>query len=264
MPQWKIDEEKRKAKERRDTYLPGVNILAQGGFIVFDQEFERGNSTASCAKSKIRRDQWDKAVRFMKNSKEKVCLLVLGSNDFKNFLIKEGKWLELGRGAEEKWSRLSVEKQIYFSGNSSGDILCKKTRQFIQKKVEEYVRKILVVIRNSGFEVILHSSLLERDWESCGVKNLDILFAHINSYLNRFLLKLNREGGVENKFGKIILFKFVNVAEQYFVAKREGRLASIFRESEFCRDGRTHRAQDALNVVAGIYNKEITEALKVV
>ena len=260
----RLMEEKKKAKKLKETHLPEVEILAQGGFIVFNDEFERGDSARSAEKSQIRVKQFNRALDFIQNSDKKVCLLVLGSNDFKNFVIKNGEWLPLGKGAVRKWSNLSLNKQVYFSYDSAGHILCREIRQFIEEKVGEYMRIILSMLRDSEFEFILHSSLLEREWENCNVPHLDILFAHINCYLNKQLLSLNRKAEIQNRFGKIVKFKFVNVAYQYFEAKREGVLNSIFREPESWSEGRTHRSETALIELAKIYRKEIIQALKVV
>ena len=258
----KLAKARKQARDLKNTYLPDLEILAQGGFVLMDPVFGMGDSLRVSPRPGNRIRQYKKARESILESKERVGLLVMGTNDFKHFLVKNGKWLGLGQGAVKKWEKLTLSQQVNFSRNKSGDVVCKETRLHIESQVQNYIRQLLVLLQGCSFECILHSSLLERDWDACGVRNLDIFFAHINAYLKKALSKLNETEGFRNKFGNPVRFEYVNVSHQFFLAKREGKLDSIFRESRFHVYGRTHRSQDALNEIASIYSKEVDRAWK--
>ena len=257
-----VQELRDKAQDLQEEYFPGVSIIAKGGMILLEEEFQAGSSTRSSPKSEIRVKQVKKITRFVEDSTDKVGLLVLGSNDFKSFLIREGAWLRPGKGAVDRWYQLPLHQKINFSERSAGRILCRSARDHIQSTAHEYVKVILKLVNKGGFQSVIHSSLLERDWSAIGVPHLGMWFAHINYELRREMSKLELDPAATNRFGERIRFKFLNVSAQYFVAEAQSTLDTIFREEATAKSGRTHRNEDSLNMLSRLYMEEIKTAYR--
>ena len=252
-----------RARHRVDIFkaavMPNVNLNTYRGMFIMDQEYERGISTKLLPeKQEFRKKQCLSLFNAMRMSTESVCILELGTNDKKEFIVnpKTGKVFKVRQNALSKWNKLPPKKKIRLSLKRTMYLQTCIT-DHIAEKVDKFLQAISAVVSETGFMHVIFSSLLERNWDVAGMHNLPFWFAHINSIFYGKLNKLN--GTICNKHGKAVKFSFVNVSEQYFLAEEDKNVNSIFRHYETVGGMLTHRNSEAIKQVVEIY---LTEAKK--
>ena len=243
-----LEKERSRVDELKEEVLPRVDMSTHGGLILMDRQFGWYGSLRWGPRDSNRNKQYATLLRNLKNSEAKVCLLVLGSNDFKNFFVGvKGKVCKPGKGSVKKWSKLSLQQRVNLPFRTK--ILFNSTAEHILKQVQTYLGKIKKIVSQCTFDVVGHGSMLERHWPGLGYENLDMLFGHINCYLRHEIKDLD----VKNKNGKQVKFEFVNVSEQFHRAKMDDNVKSLFRENEAKSGIMTHRNEVAMREILEKY-----------
>ena len=256
----RIWRERRRIQSLKDEHLPHVNLVSYRGLIVMDKQFPPGSESWHLPdKEKFRKDQLNKLFDHMVRSREKLCFLLTGSNDFKCFITKEGEWLEPVKGYKERWKKLKEQQDFQFSAKRI-QLIPKMAEEHLKTQVQSYVDIIKEKSQNCRFEIMMHSSILERNWDALGIVDLDLWFSYLNYYLRIYIHKLNREK-VLNIEGKVVKFRFVDVSDQYFKAVAIKDLGGIFRPSEVHSGKMTHRNERSMIKLVGIYMSEARKML---
>ena len=259
------DEELHNAQRRvdifKDMVMPKVNLHTFKGMFLLNTEFERGVSMVQLPKkSPFRVNQCDKLFQAMRASREKVCSLTLGTNDIKSFIYNPitKKVFKLRNNFVRKFNKLSPAKK---SNLVLRDTKCLTgvVTSHLEDKVEEFLQILISVLGSCGFNHVILSSLLERNWDGVGISNLPFWFAHINAIFYTKLKKL--EGKVLNKSKCHIKFHFCNVSDQYFNAEENKKVDQIFRSYEVVGGELTHRNSEAMREIVGRYMAEANRHL---
>ena len=250
-----LERERERIRDLKQRDLPKVNLHTFKGMAIMDEVFPRGDSTVPLAvKPKYQVRQVDKFYASMKNAKERVCLLVIGTNDFKSFLVRNNKKLKAGSSFKRKWDKLSLSQKVKFSAKTHR-LVSRTVLDHMKDQIDKFVDKVKVVAEECKFDVILLSSLLERNYDKVGYKHLDFWFAHLNHLLYKALKKL--ELSVCNANGKFITWEFVNVSEQYYMAQARNNVASLYRRNERISGELTHRNIHAYRELIDLYMREV-------
>ena len=251
-----IIRERNKVKCLKSELLPNVNLVTYKGLIIMETQFPDGTESRPCpVKEGFRISQCEKLLDQMKRSKERVCFLLLGSNDFKCFLTRGNEWLEVKAGYEARWHFLRSQPEFKFNGRRIS-LIPEISKNHIQDQVKIFVDILKSWAQKCSFEAIYISSILERDWDGIGVKNLDLWFSYINYFLEIHWRNLNKEK-IINKVGQVINWKFINVSNQYFEAVKNNSKDELFRDFEFKSGKMTHRSDQAMKDLISMYLSEL-------
>ena len=236
--------------------MPGINLHTFKGLVLMEKQFPDGLCNEPLpVKDQFRVNQVRKLFTAMRRSHEKVCLLVIGSNDFKSFIVKNNKdVLGAGSSLKKKWPYIPTKHKIKFNIKKYR-LVSRTVSLYIESQVEAYLNIIKDVVQGCRFETVIISSLLERNWDKIGYTNLDFWFSHINSLLYYAIAKI--KDSVLNVNGKPIVWKTVNVSKQYFEAQANDNVKGIFRHSEQVSGKMTHRSMAALKEIVSVYMEEI-------
>ena len=240
----------------KNMWLPRVNLHTFKGMFLLNTEFERGVSLVQLPqKSQFRINQCNKLFDAMRTSHEKVCILVVGSNDIKSFIVNPltKKVFKLRNNFVRKFNSLSPDKKSKLVLRNT-KCLTGVVQSHLEKRVEELLQTIVVVLKDCNFNHVIFSSLLERNWDKVGMPDLPFWFAHINAVLYTKLQKL--DGKVENRYKSFIKFHFVNVCDQYFNAEDNKSVDQIFRSYEVLGGELTHRNSEAMREIVRRYMVE--------
>ena len=253
--------EQKLAEERlRSTFPIGTKISAYSGLTVAPNQFGLGAGNLRKLQSKTngKVKQVENMSNKIANSKYKIALQVSGSNDFKFFIVNNGNIVPLLHCGVSVWGKLSTKNKSVFSPKRVL-IFGKSSRDFIKSQVVAYVALIADMYRNSSFEFVFHSSILERNYKyEPQLKNLDIYLALVNYLLKIELQKLNLSPGVLNKQGKKISWHFINVSKQYF---ENTNPKLLFKKPDLRRGEFIHRTTESMQKLVEIYLSKIEQII---
>ena len=255
-----LHEAKRRVNIFKEVNMPAVNLHTYKGMFLLEKQFERDCKSVEFGKKSLERlNQCNGLFNSMKESRETVCVLVVGSNDLKNFLYNPvtKELFKPRRKDLLKWEQLTVPQKCRLNLKKRR-FLVDTTRKHLCGKVDEMMDVLIPVLQDCSFKTVLFSSFLERSWGAVGVPNLPFWFSHLNSMLYEKIKKLN----VTNKNGELIGVRLINVAKQFYEAAENKELHKIFRNNELKTGELTHRNSESVKALVKIYMKEATDALQ--
>lgn len=244
------------ARRKFSELLPGASSIdARKGMIFLETEYPKIGLIPLPFKQRHRFEQVHKASNFLYRHPAKNCLLVAASNDWKSFLVKNGRLLSLLPHSVDIWANLTSSQKINYNCRNL-NLLSPDSRTFLSLKLEEYKEALSVIFQNSTVTKVFHSSVLERFYPGC--ENLDLYFAVLNSYLHKALNKLNSSKPIFNKKGEKIKWMFINVSDQFHNSPNP---IHLFREDEQITGVMTHRHDDAISEIVLKYSNFIKKDL---
>ena len=255
MGTYRADREMEYSDQLLKSWLPeGTYINAWGGLTIAETEFHRDphDFSAKHKKSELRAKQCIQLGLAIKSSPCKIALHVSGSNDFKYFIVKDGKLVPLTESGAETWSKLSPRRRSNFLPNKTV-IFGKTSREFIHQQVKLYVTELVNLYRDSEFELVFHSSVLERKYFHEKLENIDAYFAYFNYWIRMEIENLNREK-IMNRNQIAIVWKFINVSSQFFNSNSPRKL---YRWKEAKTGNCVHRNLNSLHELVDKYLKYI-------
>ena len=252
------------AERRFPEYLPGMSrINAFSGLTLAPIQFnikglglwrdaEKGRSQD---KSDDRHRQVEKMRGAIQSSSQSNALFVAGGNDFKWFLVKEGKVPPLLKNGLLIWNKLKLREKVRFSPKKH-NVIQGDGVDFLREQMKLFGGILKDTFENSGFKKVFISSIFER--RSPDVEHLEIYFAYINHFLHHLIGRMNEEKRVLNSQGVPIKFYYINVSEQFFKAEEEGKMAGLFKESS---GNLTHRSLPRLKEICTMFVNEISQSV---
>lgn len=181
----------------------------------------------------------------------KMVLLIIGSNDYKSFITKNGRILRCSKKDLKRWQGLDPSEKIKFQPRNHKKFLKDSDVKHIKDNVKVFFDYLAGLVKKSRKTTVFLSSLLERVYKD-NHPGLDLLFA----YINHFLFENVKSAEICNAMGVKVNFIFINVASQFFNAEDPLSLA-IDREKE--KGELTHRSKTAMHKLAGIYVSHIVK-----
>ena len=146
------------------------------------------------------------------------AMLRVLSNDWETFLKKSEipggrpvKLLELQKSGKEKWLRLNSKQRELYSHRKLG-LIKDSSKKYLTDQLEKYEKVLSDIVGKSEFTLVYQLSVLERKYIDHDEVHLDILFANLNSHLERLIKSLK----INNKFGNPVEFKFIRTTFQYY------------------------------------------------
>ena len=224
-------------------------------------------------RSKSKSKQYEDFKNAMSKETETRMLLLAGSNDWEKVLMSGGELLPLQDGALDIWCNQDFNRAEYEHGRPA--FLRKKGDKHLRRSVDNYVQNLKTLLSGTKMRLVVHSSILERNYMKHNIYHLDILFACYNSVLKKGLEAMVQENSAFNCFGEPIVVKFHSVTEQYYKNKTEfvfspGELESWRAEEQERRHNTirtlptpkaylTHRSYKAVYQLMESYNNRMNE-----
>ena len=198
--------------------------------------------------------------RVIHSSLQRNALFVAGGNDFKWFIVADGKICPLSKHGLAVWEGLKNHQKINFSPKRH-IVLDYSGLKIIKKKMQDYAKILGNLFAGSNFDRVFISSILERQIPE--LDHLEIYFAHLNHFLRNEVVKMDGEGegSVLNVRHKPIRFQFINVSAQFFETENS-QIPNLFRPWEVDDGKLTHRNMPALELICQNFVKEVTSVLR--
>ena len=243
------------AEKRFKSLFPGLGGVSAWPGIFFMQEHDRYSFLPKDTVSQKNQNKINKFEEKVCRPNCKNCLCIFGTNDFMPLLCKDGKFPKITSRASNYFKSFPEKNKIDLNLSRNRNLLPGDAGDYIKSKVHSFMGYFVDVFGRSSVEVVFFSSLLERVYP--GIKNLDLLFSVINSYLKQELNRFN-EAGIVNKNGLHIKFVFINVSDQFYGSKNPLDLA---REDEKQANKLVHRNIPCMELLGKRYFSEILENL---
>lgn len=174
-------------------------------------------------KRKCKETQFREFKKLVILDKNKNIILVGLSNDVEKLLLKNGRLLKLREGAIEEWMGWSGRQRAEYNKHELR-LLNSNAAKKIYHGLKTYMEILKQILEKSGIENVYHTSVLERRYLKFEKNHLDICFAALNSSLHSML----KDQTVRNKNGKVVTFRYINLAHQYHCSDYK----TIFKVSE--------------------------------
>lgn len=165
----------------------------------------------------------------------------------------DGKLLPLVKGALERWEDLSWNRKAYYQPRHCR-LFPKETSLFIEARVGDFMKTLVRIYKQSGFEKVYVSSILERIYKAGRLVGVDIYMALINYFIFKYLSKMNQNEPVLNKVKRPMKFTFVNVGPQFYKSKNRDSLFSI---KDVKKGHLVHRTKEAWKELMQLYLRQI-------
>lgn len=240
-------------------FPPGTESRAWGGLILGGVETPKKGmfickEFGSESRRKIR-----ELKGVLKNSRAQVAIHSSGSNELKSFMINDNNEIQaVGDGGLKTWEQLTPDQKINFNYRKK-QCLHPAAQTLVKERVGKYVDNLAEIYKESGLRHVFHISILERIYEKDPwLKNCNIFYAYANNFLKMELAKLNGTKQMKNKFGEIVTWHFVNVAEQFYGA---GDPKLLFNEWERGNGAMIHRNRESMKSLVDMYMLKIFKVL---
>ena len=237
-------------KENFHSYFPKFKAIYFWPGLTLLDDYAREGFKKLLKKGKGHQADKEHFEAIFRNSMAKMVLLIIGSNDYKSFITKNGRILRCSKKDRKRWQSLEASKKINFQPRDHRKFLIDSDINHIKENVKVFFEYLISLVKNSRKTTVFLSSLLERVYK-VNHPNLDLLFAYINHFLFEEVKK-NTE--ICNAIGGKVNFVFINVACQFYNAENPVSLA-IDREKG--RGELTHRNKTAMRELAGTYGSHI-------
>ena len=233
----------------------GVEIETYGGLFLWDRQFtidpERFVPLDEITQHKLK--QRDKFKRLIRRSNHKIALNIVFSNDIKNLIVQNKKVLPCLRNALQKWSDMSIDHKVCFNPRKDW-LFPKSTMQEVKVRVDKLMDDLLSTYQNSGTEIVLISSVLERNYTKGALIASELYVALINFFMFDYIGKLRLRHSLHNNKGQAMEIHFVNVARLYYMEMDKSKL---FIHKEVVTGAMVHRTSDAWQNLWKLYSQNI-------
>ena len=182
------------------------------------------------------------------------ALNILGSNDLKFFIVDGlGRLLPCVEGALVRWEGLSWNSKVYYQPRHCR-LFPKETALFVEARVGDFMKILVGMYKQSRFERVYVSSILERIYKTGRLVGVDIYMALINYYICRYINRMYQNEPVFNKLKKPIKFTFINVSSQFYKSKDKDKL---FSAKDRAKRRLVHRTKEAWIELMQLYLKQL-------
>lgn len=254
------EKRRKEAEQNFQRFLPGFSsINSFSGLTLAPDEFEREGWGQLACKTDYRSNQVDEVKDVIHSSLHRNALFVGGGNDYKWFIVHEGRLCPLSEHGLEIWGGLPDHEKINFSPKKHY-VLEATGLKNVKARMTDFGKIIESLFSGSNFDRVFISSLLERQIPE--LDHLEVYFAHLNHFLRNLVVGMDGKGkgSVLNIRREPIRFYFVNVAEQFFEVKKD-KVAGLFRPRERASKKLTHRNIRSLENICHSFVKEVTSVL---
>ena len=264
-----------KAIMRAGTLPTNSEVTAFGGLLLAD-EIYRPDPTSlepiqyfmDPARQK-QRDYIQDISTILRDTNRKVTLFQTGSNDYKSFVVRDGKFITLRPYQTYTIAQALSKQSLRMSGHlvpaaTYPTIISDSDLTYVKSQVRAYLAVLTKLISDSGVQHIFHSSILERFYTNMSAWLCIIpYFSIINFCLKNCLAELNSPDmrvRILNRDGYPTTWHFSDVSEQIQTLLDDGvTVRSIFNPSP---QGRLiHRKISAMSQIVRIHLYNIYKTL---
>ena len=201
------------------------SCVPYSGLTAMETQFDKDSLEKFTAKTDNKVKQSREFAAEVASGYTEILTVMLG-NDYKSFLTDHlGSMLFLQGSSIKHWKKLSPKQKMAY------DIYIEKrwtksARVHLEQQFGKYLEILKPILAKSKIRVLHHCSVLERI--NPKIDNLDFYFAILNSVLQHYITKWDKNGVFTNRNGETIRCKFVDVRSQFFGTENP--------ESLFCKD----------------------------
>ena len=264
-----------KAIMRAGTLPTNTEVNAFGGLLLADKIYRPDPANLKPiqyfmdpARQK-QRDYIQEISTILRDTNRKVALFQTGSNDYKSFVVRDGKFITLQPYQNFTIAQALSKQSVRMSGHlepapTHPTIISDSDLSYVKNQVRAYLAVLTKLISDSEVQYIFHSSILERFYtNTSGWLCIIPYFNIINFCLRDCLAELNSPDmrvRILNRNGYPTTWHFSDVAEQIQTLLDDGvTVRHIFNPSP---QGRLiHRKISAMSQIVRIHLYNIYKTL---